>query len=126
MDKKLKMRKNMILFMFGIVAVLMGCFFYAPKDVKAAEPGTVQVSATMQTVQTGDIPNDVVKPIENGKKLVAYVVVAAGWVSFLVGLLLLAISFFGHQSDMKIQGLVALGAGALLGVAPTIATWIMS
>lgn len=126
MDKKLKMRKNMILFMFGIVAVLMGCFFYAPKEVKAAEPGTVQVSATMQTVQTGDIPNDVVKPIENGKKLVAYVVVAAGWVSFLVGLLLLAISFFGHQSDMKIQGLVALGAGALLGVAPTIATWIMS
>jgi hypothetical protein len=126
MDKKLKMRKNMILYMFGMVAVLMGCFFYAPKEVKAAEPGTVQVSATMQTVQTGDIPNDVVKPIENGKKLVAYVVVAAGWVSFLVGLLLLAISFFGHQSDMKIQGLVALGAGALLGVAPTIATWIMS
>jgi lipoprotein len=126
MDKKLKMRKNMILYMFGMVAVLMGCFFYAPKEVKAAEPGTVQVSATMQTVQTGDIPNDVVKPIENGKKLVAYVVVAAGWVAFLVGLLLLAISFFGHQSDMKIQGLVALGAGALLGVAPTIATWIMS
>lgn len=126
MDKKLKMRKNMILYMFGMVAVLMGCFFYAPKEVKAAEPGTVQVSATMQTVQTGDIPNDVVKPIENGKKLVAYVVVAAGWVLFLVGLLLLAISFFGHQSDMKIQGLVALGAGALLGVAPTIATWIMS
>ena len=126
MDKKLKMRKNMILYMFGMVAVLMCCFFYAPKEVKAAEPGTVQVSATMQTVQTGDIPNDVVKPIENGKKLVAYVVVAAGWVSFLVGLLLLAISFFGHQSDMKIQGLVALGAGALLGVAPTIATWIMS
>lgn len=126
MDRKLKMRKNVILYMFGMVAVLMGCFFYAPKEVKAAEPGTVQVSATMQTVQTGDIPNDVVKPIENGKKLVAYVVVAAGWVSFLVGLLLLAISFFGHQSDMKIQGLVALGAGALLGVAPTIATWIMS
>jgi len=126
MDKKLKMRKNVILYMFTMLAVLMGCFFYAPKEVKAAEPGTVQVSATMQTVQTGDIPNDVVKPIENGKKLVAYVVVAAGWVSFLVGLLLLAISFFGHQSDMKIQGLVALGAGALLGVAPTIATWIMS
>lgn len=126
MDKKLKMRKNVILYMFTMLAVLMGCFFYAPKEVKAAEPGTVQVSATMQTVQTGDIPNDVVKPIENGKKLVAYVVVAAGWVSFLVGLLLFAISFFGHQSDMKIQGLVALGAGALLGVAPTIATWIMS
>lgn len=126
MDKKLKMRKNVILYMFTMLAVLMGCFFYAPKEVKAAEPGTVQVSATMQTVQTGDIPNDVVKPIENGKKLVAYVVVAAGLVSFLLGLLLLAISFFGHQSDMKIQGLVALGAGALLGVAPTIATWIMS
>lgn len=27
MDKKLKMRKNMILYMFGMVAVLMGCFF---------------------------------------------------------------------------------------------------
>ena len=127
MDKKLKMRKNVILYMFSMLAVLMGCFFYTPKEVHAAEPGTVSVTMqTVQTVQTGDIPNDVVKPIENGKKLVAYVVVAAGWVAFLVGLLLLAISFFGHQSDMKIQGLVALGAGALLGVGPTIATWIMS
>lgn len=27
MDKKLKMRKNVILYMFSMLAVLMGCFF---------------------------------------------------------------------------------------------------
>lgn len=126
MDKKLKMRRNMILYMFTMLAVLMGCFFNTPAKVKAAEPGTAQISAQAQTIAfSSDIPEEVTNPIEKGKSLVAYAVVAAGWVAFLVGLLLLAISFFGHQSDMKIQGFVALGVGALLGVGPTIANWIM-
>lgn len=125
MDKKLKMRKNVLLYMFTMLAVLMGCFFYTPEEVKAAEQ-PVSISAQVQMVAfSGDIPEEVTKPIEKGKSLVAYAVVAAGWVAFLVGLLLLAISFFGHQSDMKIQGFVALGVGALLGVGPTIANWIM-
>ena len=38
MDKKLKMRKNVILYMFGMLAVLMGCFFYTPKT--KTEDGT--------------------------------------------------------------------------------------
>lgn len=36
MNKKLKMRKNVILYMFGMLAVLMGCFFYTPKEAHAA------------------------------------------------------------------------------------------
>lgn len=31
MNKKLKMRKNVILYMFGMLAVLMGCFFIPRK-----------------------------------------------------------------------------------------------
>lgn len=127
MDKKLKMRKNVILYMFGMVAVLMGCFFYAPKEVKAAEPQGAQISAQVQTVAySSDIPEEVKKPIEKGKNLIAYIVAALGFIIFLVGLVMEVVAWFGHQNDMKIQGLIALGAGALLGSAGVIAAWLMS
>lgn len=127
MDRKLKMRKNVILYMFGMVAVLMGCFFYAPKEVKAAEPQGAQISAQVQTVAySSDIPEEVKKPIEKGKNLIAYIVAALGFIIFLVGLVMEVVAWFGHQNDMKIQGLIALGAGTLLGSAGIIAAWIMS
>jgi len=127
MDRKLKMRKNVILYMFGMVAVLMGCFFYAPKEVKAAEPQGAQISAQVQTVAySSDIPEEVKKPIEKGKNLIAYIVAALGFIIFLVGLVMEVVAWFGHQNDMKIQGLIALGAGALLGSAGVIAAWLMS
>lgn len=127
MDKKLKMRKNVILYMFGMLAVLMGCFFYAPKEVKAAEPQGAQISAQVQTVAySSDIPEEVKKPIEKGKNLIAYIVAALGFIIFLVGLVMEVVAWFGHQNDMKIQGLIALGAGALLGSAGVIAAWLMS
>ncbi len=126
MDRKLKMRKNILLYMFSMLAVLMGCFFYTPKEAHAAETGTVQVSTSRQIYSSSDIPTEVKKPIEKGTNLVSYLVTTAGVVVFLVGLVLLAISFFGHQSDMKIQGLIALGVGSLLAAGPSIAKWIMS
>lgn len=127
MDRKLKMRKNVILYMFSMLAVLMGCFFYAPKEVKAAEPQGAQISAQVQTVAySSDIPEEVKKPIEKGKNLIAYIVAALGFIIFLVGLVMEVVAWFGHQNDMKIQGLIALGAGALLGSAGVIAAWLMS
>lgn len=127
MDKKLKMRKNVILYMFGMLAVLMGCFFYTPEKVKAAEPQGAQISAQVQTVAySSDIPEEVKKPIEKGKNLIAYIVASLGFIIFLVGLVMEVVAWFGHQNDMKIQGLIALGAGALLGSAGVIAAWLMS
>ena len=127
MDKKLKMRRNVILYMFTMLAVLMGCFFYAPKEVKAAEPQGAQISAQVQTVAySSDIPEEVKKPIEKGKNLIAYIVAALGFIIFLVGLVMEVVAWFGHQNDMKIQGLVAIGAGALLGSAGAIAAWLLS
>ena len=127
MDKKLKMRRNVILYMFTMLAVLMGCFFYAPKEVKAAEPQGAQISAQVQTVAySSAIPEEVKKPIEKGKNLIAYIVAALGFIIFLVGLVMEVVAWFGHQNDMKIQGLIALGAGTLLGSAGIIAAWLMS
>lgn len=127
MDKKLKMRKNVILYMFGMVAVLMGCFFYTPEKVKAAEPQGAQISAQVQTVAfNSDFPEEVTKPIDKGKNLTAYIVAAIGFIILVVGLLMEVIAWFGHQNDMKIQGLVAIGAGALLGSAGAIAAWLLS
>ena len=126
MDKKLKKRKNMILYMFSMLAVLMGCFFYAPKEVKAAEQ-PVSISAQVQMVAfSSDIPEEVTKPIEKGKNLAAYIVASLGFIILAVGLLMEVIAWFGHQNDMKIQGLVAIGAGALLGSAGAIAAWLLS
>ncbi len=127
MDRKLKMKKNILLYMFSMLAVLMGCFFYTPEKVKAAEPQGAQISAQVQTVAySSDIPEEVKKPIEKGKNLIAYIVAALGFIIFLVGLVMEVVAWFGHQNDMKIQGLIALGAGTLLGSAGIIAAWIMS
>ena len=127
MDRKLKMKKNILLYMFSMLAVLMGCFFYTPEKVKAAEPQGAQISARVQTVAySSDIPEEVKKPIEKGKNLIAYIVAALGFIIFLVGLVMEVVAWFGHQNDMKIQGLIALGAGALLGSAGVIAAWLMS
>lgn len=127
MDRKLKMKKNILLYMFSMLAVLMDCFFYTPEKVKAAEPQGAQISAQVQTVAySSDIPEEVKKPIEKGKNLIAYIVAALGFIIFLVGLVMEVVAWFGHQNDMKIQGLIALGAGTLLGSAGIIAAWIMS
>ena len=127
MDRKLKMKKNILLYMFSMLAVLMGCFFYTPEKVKAAEPQGAQISAQVQTVAySSDIPEEVKKPIEKGKNLIAYIVAALGFIIILVGLVMEVVAWFGHQNDMKIQGLIALGAGALLGSAGVIAAWLMS
>ena len=127
MDRKLKMKQNILLYMFSMLAVLMGCFFYTPEKVKAAEPQGAQISAQVQTVAySSDIPEEVKKPIEKGKNLIAYIVAALGFIIFLVGLVMEVVAWFGHQNDMKIQGLIALGAGTLLGSAGIIAAWIMS
>ena len=127
MDRKLKMRKNILLYMFSMVAVLMGCFFYTPKEVKAAEPQGAQISAQVQMeAYSSDIPEEVKKPIEKGKNLIAYIVAALGFIIFLVGLVMEVVAWFGHQNDMKIQGFIALGAGTLLGGGGAIAAWLLS
>ncbi len=127
MDRKMKMRRNVILYMFGMLAVLMGCFFYSPEEVKAAEPGTAQISAQAQTIAfSSDIPEEVTKPIEKGKNLTAYAVASLGFIILVVGFVMEVVAWFGHQNDMKISGLIAIGAGALLGSAGTIAAWLLS
>lgn len=126
MDKKLKMRKNVLLYMFTMLAVLMGCFFYTPEEVKAAEQ-PVSISAQVQMVAfSSDIPEEVTKPIEKGKILTAYAAASLGFIIVVVGFVLEVIAWFGHQNDMKISGWIAIGAGALLGSAGAIAAWILS
>ncbi len=126
MDRKLKMKKNILLYMFSMLAVLMGCFFYTPKEAHAAEPGTAQVSTAQMVTYSSDIPTEVTKPIEKLKNIVEYIVMAAGWVAFVVGGIMTLIALFGHQNDIKIQSLIVLFAGLVIGVIPSLATWIMS
>lgn len=126
MDRKLKIKKNILLYMFSMLAVLMGCFFYTPKEAHAAEPGTAQVSTAQMVTYSSDIPTEVTKPIEKLKNIVEYIVMAAGWVAFVVGGIMTLIALFGHQNDIKIQSLIVLFAGLVIGVIPSLATWIMS
>ena len=126
MDKKLKMRKNVLLYMFTMLAVLMGCFFYTPEEVKAAEQ-PVSISAQVQMVAfSSDIPEEVTKPIDKGKNLAAYIVASLGFIILVAGFVMEVVAWFGHQNDMKISGLIAMGAGALLGSAGAIAAWLLS
>ena len=45
---------------------------------------------------------------------------------FVVGGIMTLIALFGHQNDIKIQSLIVLFAGLVIGVIPSLATWIMS
>ena len=90
----------MILYIFGMVAVLMGCFFYTPEKVKAAEPQGAQISAQVQTVAySSDIPEEVKKPIERGKNLVAYCVAALGFITLVIGFLMEVASWTSKRHE---------------------------
>mgnify|MGYP000065535409 FL=1 len=129
MDKKLKMRKNVILYMFGMLAVLMGCFFYTPKEAHAAGRTCVnlQISNTVQTVvQQEDVPEDAIKPLTRGKSLLSELVKFAGWAAFILGLAFFGFSWFSHQMDQRIGGFIAMIVGAVISFGPKIADWITS
>ncbi len=129
MDRKLKMRKNVILYMFGMLAVLMGCFFYTPKEAHAAGRTSVnlQISNTVQTVvQQEDVPEDAIKPLTRGKSLLSELVKFAGWAAFILGLAFFGFSWFSHQMDQRIGGFIAMIVGAVISFGPKIADWITS
>lgn len=129
MNKKLKMRKNVILYMFGMLAVLMGCFFYTPKEAHAAGRTSVnlQISNTVQTVvQQEDVPEDAIKPLTRGKSLLSELVKFVGWAAFILGLAFFGFSWFSHQMDQRIGGFIAMIVGAVISFGPKIADWITS
>ena len=129
MNKKLKMRKNVILYMFGMLAVLMGCFFYTPKEAHAAGRTSVnlQISNTVQTVvQQEDVPEDAIKPLTRGKSLLSELVKFAGWAAFILGLAFFGFSWRSHQMDQRIGGFIAMIVGAVISFGPKIADWITS
>lgn len=123
------MRKNVILYMFGMLAVLMGCFFYTPKEAHAAGRTSVnlQISNTVQTVvQQEDVPEDAIKPLTRGKSLLSELVKFVGWAAFILGLAFFGFSWFSHQMDQRIGGFIAMIVGAVISFGPKIADWITS
>lgn len=116
-----KFKKYMYTLLISIV-----CFLFTPITVEACElesdVGIVDVINFNET--TEDIPTEIKEPIEKGLSLLEYFVITIGIVVIIIGGVLLAINFFGHQNDMKVAGFIAIGVGMFLTVIPIFAHWI--
>ena len=130
-------RKNRIrLFFLSTLMMFSMCFFFSNTIVKACDdtPQQSAIAVGFDVIQfegegEGDgggaeLPKEITEPIEKGLSLLEYLVVTAGIVVVIIGFVLLGISFFGHQNDMKVMGLIAIGVGAVNIVAPFVANWI--
>lgn len=101
--------------------ISMVCFLFTPVTVEACESQYISV---VNFDGEDELPKEIKEPIEKGMTLLEYLVVTIGIVVLIVGIVLLAISFFGHQNDMKIAGFIGVGAGIVIIAAPFIAKWI--
>lgn len=136
-------KKNRIrMFLLSTLMMFSMCFFFAPINVSAcASECDDGLNAKMKTVicndglgagvdvgqpsGTGDeLPSEITEPIDKGMKLLEYLVITIGIVAIMVGLVLLGLSFWGHQNDLKIASFIALGAGLVILAAPSIAKWL--
>ena len=127
MGKKLNMKRRIIMYVFGIMAVLMGCFFCAADDVQAAETGSnLQIIHYDVTTESGDVPDAAIKPINKGKKYISKIVVFVGWAFIVFGIIFFGLSWMSHQMDQRVIGIIAAIVGGLVALAPTVAEWLIS
>ncbi len=122
-------KKNRIrMFLLSTLMMFSMCFFFSVTPVKAydADYSAEITIGTDVICRTTELPPEITEPIEKGESLLEYFVTTIGGVVVLVGIVLLAISFFGHQNDMKITGFIALGAGFVILAAPSIVDWLKS
>ncbi|MBQ8318897.1 MAG: hypothetical protein IJX85_11185 [Lachnospiraceae bacterium] len=123
-------KKNRIkMFLVSTLMIFSMCFLISVEHVKACESVRYAVGgagAEVVSFSADELPKEITEPIEKGTKLMEYLVGTLGGIVVLVGLILLAISFFGHQNEMKITGFIALGAGLVILAAPSIVDWLKS
>lgn len=128
MGKKFNLKRRIIMYVFGVMAVLMGCFFCTSDDVEAAEAvGTnSQIIHYDVTTESGDVPDAAIKPINKGKKYISKIVVFVGWAFIVFGIIFFGLSWMSHQTDQRVIGIIAAIVGGLVALAPTVAEWLIS
>lgn len=127
MEKKLNLKRRIIMYVFGVMAVFMGCFFCASDDVQAAEAGSnLQIIHYDATTESGDVPDAAIKPINKGKKYISKIVVFVGWAFIVFGIIFFGLSWMSHQTDQRVIGIIAAIVGGLVALAPTVAEWLIS
>ena len=127
MGKKLNLKRRIIMYVFGVMAVLMGCFFCTSDDVEAAEAGSnLQIIHYDVTTESGDVPNAAIKPINKGKNYISIIAVFVGWCFIVFGIILFGLSWMSHQTDQRVIGIIAAIVGGLVALAPTVAEWLIS
>lgn len=120
-------KSKRILFLMGMLLMLTFLFF-CPEgklNAKAAEQKFHDRTVVVQSSNVGqNVPEEVKDPINKGLSLLVYLIIVAGIIIFLIGLVLLGITFIGHQQDQFVKGILALGVGILLAAGPFIAEWL--
>ena len=116
----MKNLKKRIMICLGMLSIVT-CLFFCGTDVAAQGRIVGEAVAEGSTIE---IPKEVKEPVEKGKAFMAYIIISIGGICILVGLLFLAINFFGHQQDMKMAGIIAIGVGLMLCCGTIFVNWI--
>lgn len=119
--------KKKIVVCLSMLAVFAACVFLCPVRTEARERAvqTRICSAYEQALKADDIPAEITEPVEKGKHLIVYLIIAFGAVCALVGGVLLGIAFLGHQQDMQARGFIFFFVGILIVLLPVIINWMV-
>lgn len=108
------------LFMMGL------SLFAAPVKTYACERGTEkQIILKGVDTEGSSIPTEVKEPIEKGESFIIFLVTRFGGIALLIGIVLAAIAWLGHQPEMKLTSVIFVGVGILLAFGPRIADWFV-
>lgn len=122
------MKKKIVVY-FGMLALFMACLVLCPVRTKAeGNDGQVRICSAYgygQALKADDIPAEITEPVEKGKHLIVYLIIAFGAVCALVGGVLLGIAFLGHQQDMQARGFIFFFVGILIVLLPVIINWMV-
>ncbi len=120
--------KKRIMIYFGMFAIFAACLFLCPIRTDAKERKVIQDKGTVyeQIMNTyEDIPSEIKDPVEKGKHLICYLVIALGAVVTIAGGIMLGVAWLGHQQDMQVRGFIFFFVGIFFVLLPIIINWLV-
>lgn len=124
----MKTKKKLIMIIMSML-VMTACFFCGETKTHAKtvlDSNQVLNGIGIESViLNNDIPSEIQEPIKKGVSLIVYLVISAGVVIALVGIILGGIAWIGHQPDMKINALIFIIVGAIVALGPVIINWLI-
>jgi len=122
--------KKRIMIYLGMLVMFTTCLFLCGFTSEAKEQGAQSISGAVQVQEKimntyDDIPSEIKDPVEKGKHLVCYLVIALGAVVAIAGGIMLGTAWISHQQDMQVRGFIFFFVGIFFVLLPIIINWLV-